>query len=103
LNPSMGPKSRSEPAGEIGGKAAKNIESILQLEQEDREELSPLHRISHGVGWFVGTYPFSLLSVVLSTEAMLLTLSREIAERCRRFRIADRVEILTFRPQVWAG
>jgi uncharacterized membrane protein len=99
----MGPKSRSEPAGEIGGMAARNIESILQLEQEDREELSQLHRISHGVGWFVGTvyfiliqcagvliwvllnsgpfhlarpfdpYPFSLLSVVLSMEAVLLT------------------------------
>ena len=103
MKQSMGPKSRSAPAGEIGGKAAKNIESILQLEREDREELSPLHRISHGVGWFVGTvyfiliqctgvliwvllnsgpfhlarpfdpYPFSLLSVVLSMEAVMLT------------------------------
>jgi uncharacterized membrane protein len=93
----------SEPAGHVGGKAAKNIESILNLEQEDREDLSPLHRVSHGVGWFVGTvyfiviqcvgvliwvllnagpwhlarpfdpYPFSLLSVVLSMEAVLLT------------------------------
>jgi uncharacterized membrane protein len=92
-----------EPDGEIGGKAAKNIVSILHLEQEDRAELSPLHRISHGVGRFVGTvyfillqcagvliwvllntgsfhlekpfdpYPFSLLSVVLSMEAVLLT------------------------------
>jgi hypothetical protein len=70
----MRPESRSEPTGKIGGKAARNIESILSLEQEDREDLSPLHRISHGVGWFVGTYPFSLLWVVLSTEAMLLTL-----------------------------
>ena len=70
----MRPESRSEPTGKIGGKAARNIESILSLEQEDREELSPLHRISHGIGWFVGTYPFSLLWVVLSTEAMLLTL-----------------------------
>jgi uncharacterized membrane protein len=99
----MGPTSRGEPAAKIGGKTAKNIESILNLEQEDREELSPLHRISHGVGWFVGTvyfvvlqcvgilvwvllnvgpfhlvrpfdpYPFSFLSVVLSTEAVLLT------------------------------
>jgi hypothetical protein len=74
LKQSMGPKSRSAPAGEIGGNAAKNIQSILHLEREDREELSPLHRISHGIGWFVGTYPFSLLWVVLSTEAMLLTL-----------------------------
>jgi hypothetical protein len=70
----MRPESRSEPTGKIGGKAARNIESILSLEQEDREDLSPLHRVSHGVGWFVGTYPFSLLWVVLSTEAMLLTL-----------------------------
>jgi uncharacterized membrane protein len=99
----MGPKSSREPAGHIGGKAAKNIESILNLEQEDQEDLSPAYRISHGVGWFVGTvyfvllqcagvltwmllnagpfqlqkpfdpYPFSLLSVVLSMEAVLLT------------------------------
>jgi uncharacterized membrane protein len=102
-NPPMGPESRSGPAGNIGGKAAENIESILRLEQEDREDLSPLHRVSHSVGWFVGTvyfvllqcaatltwvllntgpfhlakpfdpYPFSLLSVVLSMEAVLLT------------------------------
>jgi uncharacterized membrane protein len=99
----MEPKSRSEPSGRIGGKAAENIESILNLEREDHEELSPLHRVSHRVGWFVGTiyfvllqciatltwvllnagpfhlatpfdsYPFSLLSVVLSMEAVLLT------------------------------
>jgi uncharacterized membrane protein len=99
----MAPKSRSEAGVKIGGKAAKNIESILNLEQEDREELSPLHRVSHGVGWFAGTvyfvllqcvgvtgwvllnagplrlakpfdpYPFSFLSVVLSMEAVLLT------------------------------
>jgi uncharacterized membrane protein len=99
----MQPKSRRRPAGKIGDKAAENIESILSLEQEDREELSPLHRVSHGVGWFVGTvyfiliqcvgvliwvllnagpfhlakpfdpYPFALLSVVLSLEAVLLT------------------------------
>ena len=99
----MAPKSGGEPPGKIGGKAAKNIDSILNLEQEDREELSPLHRVSHGVGWFVGTvyfiliqcagvliwvllnagpfrlaspfdpYPFSFLSVVLSMEAVLLT------------------------------
>jgi len=98
-----GPKSRTGAAGNIGDKATENIESILHLEQEDREELSPLHRVSHGVGWFVGTiyfiliqcagvliwvllnvgplhlarpfdpYPFSLLSVVLSMEAVLLT------------------------------
>ena len=74
MKPPMRPESRSEPTGKIGGKAARNIESILSLEQEDREDLSPLHRVSHGVGWFVGTYPFSLLWVVLSTEAMLLTL-----------------------------
>lgn len=100
---SPGSKSRGETAGKIGDKAAENIESILNLEQEAREELSPLHRVSHGVGWFVGTvyfiliqcagvliwvllntgplhlakpfdpYPFALLSVVLSMEAVLLT------------------------------
>jgi uncharacterized membrane protein len=107
----MPPKSRDEPGakngdrigGKIGGKAAENIESILNLERADHEELSPLHRVSHRVGWFVGTiyfvlfqclatltwvmlnagpfhvarpfdpYPFSLLSVVLSMEAVLLT------------------------------
>jgi uncharacterized membrane protein len=90
-------------AADIGGTAAKNIESIVNLEREDHAELSPLHRLSHRLGWFVGTvyfvmvqcvailvwvllnagplhlahpfdpYPFSLLSVVLSTEAVLLT------------------------------
>jgi uncharacterized membrane protein len=99
----MEPRSRSGPAVSIGGKAGKNIESILNLEREDHEELSPLHRVSHRVGWFIGTiyfvllqcvvilgwvllnagplhlvqpfdpYPFSLLSVVLATEAVLLT------------------------------
>jgi uncharacterized membrane protein len=99
----MGPGSHHDPAVNIGGKAAKNIESILDIEQADREGLPALHRLSHGVGGFVGTiyfvlfqcfavlvwvllnagpfrlappfdpYPFSLLSVVLSLEAVLLT------------------------------
>jgi len=82
--------------------AARNIESILKLEKQDEQQLSPLHRLSHGVGWFVGTihflmlqcalivtwiavnlavapaarfdpFPFSLLSSLLSLEAVLLT------------------------------
>jgi uncharacterized membrane protein len=99
----MGPRSRTEPAVEIPGTTARNIESILSLEQEDREDLSLLHRVSHAVGWFVGTiyfalsqcvailgwvllnagpirlphpfdpYPFPLLSVGLAMEAVLLT------------------------------
>ena len=74
-----------------------------QAGEEEREDLSPLHRISHAVGWFVGTiyfivlqcfailswfllnagplhlqrpfdpYPFPLLSVGLAMEAVLLT------------------------------
>jgi uncharacterized membrane protein len=81
----------------------KNIESILKLEEKDEQDLSTFHRVSHAVGWFVGTiyfvifqclfvllwialnarllgkipafdpYPFPLLSTVLATEAVLLT------------------------------
>jgi len=95
---------RSEtPAVEIRGKTARNIESILKLEKDDQAELTGLHRLSHHVGWFVGTiyfliaqcvfalvwvllnagpwqvgpafdpYPFPLLSTVLAMEAVLLT------------------------------
>jgi uncharacterized membrane protein len=83
--------------------ATRNIESILKLEKEDQEALSPYHRLSHAIGWFVGTvyfvlfecamvigwiafnvglapthwtfdpYPFPLLAVVLGLEAVLLT------------------------------
>jgi uncharacterized membrane protein len=81
----------------------KNIESILKLEKDDERGLSAFHRVSHAVGWFVGTicfvlfqclfvllwiaanthllrngpafdpYPFPLLSTVLALEAVLLT------------------------------
>jgi uncharacterized membrane protein len=81
----------------------KNIESILKLEEKDEQELSAFHRVSHAVGWFVGTiyfvlfqcafvllwfalntrlfggghafdpHPFPLLSTVLALEAVLLT------------------------------
>jgi len=83
--------------------AQRNIESILQLEQEDKAELLPHHRLLHAIGWFVSTicfvsfqvvmvgvwiamntvgakhgwafdkYPFPLLSTVLALEAVLLT------------------------------
>jgi uncharacterized membrane protein len=82
--------------------AAENIESIMKMEKEAERELSSLHRLSHAIGGFVGTihflvlqciavlawiaantgifrnapfdpYPFSLLSTVLSLEAVLLT------------------------------
>jgi uncharacterized membrane protein len=81
----------------------RNIEAILKLEKNDQQQLSPLHRVSHAIGWFVGTiyfillqcvivagwvvantialrtsscfdpYPFPLLSTVLALEAVLLT------------------------------
>jgi uncharacterized membrane protein len=81
----------------------KNIESILKLEKDDERELTAFHRVSHAVGWFVGTiyfvafqcvfvlawialntrllgnsnafdpHPFPLLSTVLAMEAVLLT------------------------------
>jgi uncharacterized membrane protein len=79
---------------------SKNIESILKLEEEDEKDRSSLHRVSHKIGWFVGTiyfvvfqviavlcwvlwnvhasgrfdpYPFPVLSSVLAFEAVLLT------------------------------
>jgi len=79
---------------------SKEIESILELEKEDARRLSRFHKVSHAVGWFVGTiyfvlsqvvlvllwvswnawsplrfdpYPFPLLSAVLALEAVLLT------------------------------
>jgi uncharacterized membrane protein len=92
-------KAKSGPGRQT---AEKNIESILKLEKEDESELSAFHRVSHKVGWFVGTiyfvlfqclfvllwigfntraigtghfdpYPFPLLSTVLALEAVLLT------------------------------
>jgi uncharacterized membrane protein len=39
----------------------KNIEAILKLEEEDERRLSAPHRISHKVGWFVGTIYFVIL------------------------------------------
>ena len=82
------------------GTTTKNIEAILKLEEDDERKLSSLHRVSHKVGWFVGTiyfviiqavfvllwlfwnafavwpfdpYPFPLLSAVLALEAVFLT------------------------------
>src|ERR1700712_5630409 len=42
----------------------KNIESILKLEKDDERELSGFHRVSHMVGWFVGTIYFVLFQCV---------------------------------------
>jgi len=39
----------------------KNIEAVLKLEEEDERRLSAVHRISHKVGWFVGTIYFVIL------------------------------------------
>lgn len=77
-----------------------NIESIIKLEEEDERQRSSLHKVSHKIGWFVGTiyfviaqaalvvfwvlwnayaatrfdpYPFPLLSAILALEAVLLT------------------------------
>ena len=82
------------------GTVAKNIEAILKLEEDDERRLPHLHRVSHKLGWFVGTtnfviiqaafvvlwlvwnasasqpfdpYPFPLLSAVLAFEAVFLT------------------------------
>jgi uncharacterized membrane protein len=79
---------------------SKNIDSIIKLEEQDERQLSSIHRVSHGIGWFVGTiyfviaqvamvalwflwnvyattrfdpFPFPLLSAVLALEAVLLT------------------------------
>ena len=82
---------------------ANSIDSILELEKEDERELELHHRVIHAVGWFVGTgyfiafqgvvaalwisfnklhathpwavdeYPFPLLAMFLSFEAVLLT------------------------------
>ena len=82
--------------------ARNNIEAILRLEKDDAQELALHHRIFHAVGWFFGTayflsaqclavcawvalnimhgshqavdpYPFPLLAMFLSLEAVLLT------------------------------
>jgi len=91
----------SDPGHHIRRRAvSKNIDSILKLEEEDERQLSRFHKVSHKVGWFVGTiyfvtsqivlvllwviwnaysparfdpYPFPLLSAVLALEAVLLT------------------------------
>ena len=89
-------------ATQANRQAAENIESILKLEKEDERELSAFHRLSHGVGGFVGTiyfvllqcfavlgwiganirifgnapfdeYPFPFLATMLALEAVLLT------------------------------
>ena len=43
------------------GTITKNIEAILKLEEDDERKLSSLHRVSHKVGWFVGTIYFVIL------------------------------------------
>jgi uncharacterized membrane protein len=89
-------------SGNAKPQTLKNIDSILKLEKEDEQKLSRFHRISHFVGGFVGTvhfltaqcvmvavwlslnvhlfniapfdpHPFSLLSLVLTLEAVFLT------------------------------
>jgi uncharacterized membrane protein len=80
-----------------------NIEAVIRLEEEDEKRISLTDRVSQTIGSFAGTiqfvlvqitfvvvwisanadvvpgleafdpYPFSLLSVVLSLEAVLLT------------------------------
>jgi uncharacterized membrane protein len=80
-----------------------NIEQIIRLEEEDEKRISPTERIAETIGSFAGTiqfillqlvfvtawilantgliggmeafdpYPFSLLSMLLSLEAVLLT------------------------------
>jgi hypothetical protein len=47
----------------------KNIEAVLKLEEEDERRLSALHRISHKVGWFVGTIYFVILQLLTPPTA----------------------------------
>jgi len=93
----------ASPSPSQSSTTAKNIESILRLEQEDDGRLPAISRVSHAVGWFAGTiyfvilqcgivglwvgwnskmagngtpfdpYPFPLLSTLMSLEAVLLT------------------------------
>ncbi|MEZ0081492.1 DUF1003 domain-containing protein [Bradyrhizobium japonicum] len=88
-------------SAEQSGAAARNIESILEIERKDEEKLLLHHRALHAVGQFVGTpyffiiqslgvglwiwmnigesnwkfdeYPFPLLALLLALEAVLLT------------------------------
>ena len=46
------------------GPIIKNIEAILKLEEDDERKLSSLHRVSHKVGWFVGTICFVIIQAV---------------------------------------
>jgi uncharacterized membrane protein len=97
-------RARSKGTSSAGRQTTeKNIESILKLEKDDEREFSAFHRVSHAVGWFVGTiyfvlfqcvlvllwivlntrllgngrafdpHPFPLLSIGLALEAVLLT------------------------------
>jgi uncharacterized membrane protein len=87
--------------GRQSGAAARNIESILEIERKDEKKLLLHHRALHAVGQFVGTpyffivqslgvglwicinlggsnwkfdeYPFPLLALILALEAVLLT------------------------------
>jgi uncharacterized membrane protein len=98
----MGSQAAASRSGNTKPKTQKNIDSILKLEKEDERKLSQFHRVSHTVGGFVGTvhfvtaqcvmvvvwlslnvrlfdippfdpYPFPLLSLVLTLEAVFLT------------------------------
>ena len=88
-------------SGEQSGAAARNIESILEIERKDEKKILLHHRALHAVGQFVGTpyffitqslgvglwiwmnigesnwkfeeYPFPLLALILALEAVLLT------------------------------
>ena len=93
----------ASPSPSQSSTTAKNIESILRLEKEDDGRLPSVYRVSHAIGWFAGTiyfvilqcvvvglwvgwnskvagngppfdpYPFPLLSILMSLEAVLLT------------------------------
>ena len=92
-----------KPVSRAESPAADSIETILEIEKEDREELAPAHRLFHALGAFFGTiyfiafqgvivaswiglnsaaslrpwaidpFPFPLLATFLSLEAVLLT------------------------------
>jgi len=89
------------PSGKDGTPAAENIDAILRLEKEEKQQLAVHHRLFHNIGGFVGTvqfiglqcfavgtwvafnayfparavdpFPFPLLATILALEAVLLT------------------------------
>jgi hypothetical protein len=56
-------------SGNASGTAARNVESILRIEKEDKERLLLHHRVFHAVGRFIGT-PYFLIIQSLGRGVM---------------------------------